>query len=70
MDAEQLPAAIELGDDLLWGAHAMAPVIGRNVRQVLHLLKIGKIPARKVGGVWVSRRSALKAHFDLPGAAA
>jgi hypothetical protein len=70
--ATELPA-IDVGawsDDLVWGAPGIAVEIGRTERQAIHLLTTGKLPAKKIGGRWVSRRSALRALFAMPGAAA
>jgi hypothetical protein len=64
-DTEQLPAAIELSGDILWGSGEIAADLGIGERKVLHLLVKGAIPARKVGGMWISRRSVLRRHFEL-----
>jgi hypothetical protein len=66
MKDTELPAAIELSDDIVWGAPQIAAVIGRDVRATLHLLTIGRLPAKKIGGRWCSKRSALAAHFIMP----
>jgi hypothetical protein len=49
--------------DLLWGAAAIAAVIGRSPRATFYMLESGGLlPARKVGGRWVaSRRKLLNA---------
>ncbi len=50
--------------DFIWGADEIGAVIGRNGRQVHHLLSHGEIKcARKVGGRWVVNRSALLREF-------
>jgi hypothetical protein len=46
-------------DDLLWGVAPIAAHIGRSVRQTYYLLQNQKIPAQKVGNLWVGRKSAL-----------
>jgi hypothetical protein len=57
-----------LADDLVWGAAAIAKVIGRTERQTVHLLEHQKIPASKVGGRWCSSKSKLNKFFgDLIG---
>lgn len=48
-------------DAPIWGAENMAPVIGRTERQVFHMLNAGLLPAKKVGGRWVSTRRKLLA---------
>jgi hypothetical protein len=48
----------------LWGAAAIGEVIGKPGRDVLHLLKNGRIKsARKIGGRYVASRSALLREF-------
>lgn len=51
------------GSELLWGASAIAKVIGRTDRQVFHLLEQGAIPAKRVGGRWVAERTQLMNFF-------
>ena len=43
----------------LWGAKAIGEAIGKNSRQTFWLLQNGRLPARKVGALWVSERSTL-----------
>lgn len=49
--------------DLIWGAEAIAQLIGRTPRVTFHLLTTGAIPAKKVGDRWVAERSKLIAFF-------
>lgn len=49
--------------DLIWGAEAIAKVIGRTPRVTFHLLASGSIPAKKVGDRWVAERGKLIAFF-------
>jgi len=50
--------------DILWGVKAISAFIGRTERSTFHLLERGHIPAaRKVGGKWCVRRSALAEWF-------
>jgi hypothetical protein len=50
--------------DFVWGAPAIAAVIGRSPRQTFHILSGGQIKcARKVGGRWVVSRAALLREF-------
>ncbi|MCL6707446.1 helix-turn-helix domain-containing protein [Pseudomonas sp. R2.Fl] len=53
----------ELKIDLIWGAEAIAKLIGRSERMTFHLLSSGELPAKKVGGRWVAERSKLMAFF-------
>ena len=53
--------------DALWGAAAIGWHIGRTRRQAFYLLEQGRLPAQKIGGVWVSTRSALDAHLAPAG---
>ena len=46
--------------DLVWGAEAIGVYIRRKKRQVWYLLEKGDLPARKVGGVWVASKEALR----------
>jgi hypothetical protein len=51
--------------DLVWGATAIAKVIGRSERSTFHLLEKQLLPAKRVGGRWVaSRRKLLQALTD------
>ncbi|RUW92046.1 DNA-binding protein [Mesorhizobium sp. M7A.F.Ca.US.010.02.1.1] len=49
--------------ELVWGAEAIALVIGAKPRQTFHLLETGQIPAKKVGGRWVADRGKLARFF-------
>src|SRR5262249_24988333 len=58
--------------DLIWGAGAIAKVIGRTERSTFHLLANELLPAKRVGGRWcASRRKLLAALIgdDESGAA-
>jgi hypothetical protein len=50
--------------DLVWGADAIAKVIGRTKTQTYHLLATGSVPAKSVQGRWVASRSKLRQHFE------
>jgi hypothetical protein len=43
----------------VWGARAIGRVIGRKPTETFHLLKAGKLPAKKIGASWVAMPSAL-----------
>ena len=45
--------------DIVWGASAIAAVIGRNERQAFWMLEKGELPAKKLGGRWVASRKKL-----------
>lgn len=48
---------------LVWGAEAIAAVIGRSARATFHMLEKGELPAKKVGGRWVAERGKLLSFF-------
>jgi hypothetical protein len=50
-------------NDLIWGAAAIARVIKRSLRTTFFLLENGHLPAKKVGGRWVTTRAKLMAHL-------
>src|SRR5262249_44515194 len=52
-----------LADDIIWGAAAIAAEIGLSQRQVFWHLENGRLPARKVGRIWVASRQQLRAHL-------
>jgi hypothetical protein len=47
--------------DLLWGAQAIADYIGKSYRQTVYLLSTKRLPAKKIGAMWIARRSKLRA---------
>lgn len=50
-------------DDIVWEAAGIGEVIGRTPRQVVHMLNMGLLPAKKVGGRWVASRKKLIAFL-------
>lgn len=56
-------AEIALASDLLWGAAAIATELGVPLRKAFYLLETRQIPAKKLGGLWVGSRRALREHF-------
>ena len=54
--------------DLVWGASAIARIIGRTDRQTFHMLQSGELPAKKVGDRWVAERGRLIRFFTETGA--
>ncbi len=51
------------GVDFLWGCKAIAAFIDRTPRQTFHLLEAKKLPARKIGAIWVGSKSALTKYI-------
>lgn len=50
--------------DLIWGARAIAQVLGCTERKTFHMLEKGELPmVRQVGSRWVASRKALEAFF-------
>lgn len=56
--------------ELVWGAAAIAALIGRTTKATLHMLERGQIPARKVGARWCATRKALADFFEATEGAA
>jgi hypothetical protein len=58
---------VNASDDILdapvWGADAIAEIVGRSKRQVFHMLHSGHLDANHVGGRWVSTRRRLLKHI-------
>jgi excisionase family DNA binding protein len=52
-----------LGEDLLYGAAAIAEYLRISRRKVFYLLEQGRIPAGKLGREYVASRAALRTHF-------
>ncbi len=52
-----------LADDLLWGAGAIGRELGIPERKVFYQLERGNLPAKKIGGLWVSSRTKLRELF-------
>jgi hypothetical protein len=50
--------------DTLTGAAAIAAFIGITERQAHHALLRGRLPAGKLGNVWISSRGKLREHLD------
>ena len=57
-----MPASDEFAD-LLWGAQAIADYIGKNYRQTVYLLSTNKLPAQKIGAMWIGNRAKLRARL-------
>jgi hypothetical protein len=52
-----------LKDDLLVGAKAIGDFIGKDSRQVFHMVSHGQLPAFKLGAVIHARKSSLRQHI-------
>jgi hypothetical protein len=61
-----------IGDDLLFGAQAIAdelhgregePASDKEVRKTYYLLERGLVPGQKVGKIWTSSKRRLRQHF-------
>ena len=50
-------------DRPVWGAEAIAKIVGLSTRATFHLLEGGRLPARKVGGKWVALPSTLRRYL-------
>jgi Helix-turn-helix domain len=50
--------------DVLFGAQAIADYLGIDRRTVYHSLERKLLPAGKMGKVWVTTRSRLRAFFE------
>lgn len=48
----------------IWGAAEIATLIGKSTRATFHLLEKGELPAKKVGGRWVTSRGQIEKHFE------
>jgi hypothetical protein len=57
-------------DRKLWGAAAIGEFLELSERQAFHLLKQGAIPARKVGGRYLSTPRLLRQLIQPPSDAA
>jgi len=53
-----------LSNDVLWGCTAIATEINRPEHITFRLLQRGLIPAEKMGAIWVTTRTRLRAHFN------
>ena len=54
---------INLADDLLEGAAAIATFAGVSTRRVFYLAETKKLPVFKIGNRWCARKSTLVAHI-------
>jgi hypothetical protein len=57
----QSPEHEEALDDVLWGAEPIAAFIKRDIRQTYYLLQSKKLPAKKLGHLWISSKRKIRA---------
>lgn len=50
--------------DALYGVSEIAAALRLNPRQAHYQLKLGRLPARKIGGRWTTTLSLLRQHFE------
>ena len=55
---------MELKDDTLKGARAIAEFLGEDERRVFYMLERRQLPAFKWGGRWNARKSTLIKHIE------
>jgi hypothetical protein len=53
----------KLADDIIRGAPAIARELGFKEHQVYRMLEMGQLPAKRIGLLWITTRSALREHF-------
>ena len=58
------PERGSLADDLLIGCAAIAAELGIGQRQAFHWLQHKLVPAKKVGSVWTTTKTALRRHLE------
>jgi hypothetical protein len=57
--------------DIVWGAAAIAPHLGRSVKGTWGALESGKVPgAKKIAGRWALNLPVFRATFETSGKAA
>lgn len=49
--------------DLIWTAPRIGEALNVSTRRAMYMLETGKLPARKIGRIWVADRSQLRKHF-------
>ena len=69
MTCDAIPHLEDDEAEFLWGAARIGKAIGLNPNVTFNLLRDGQIPARKIGGRWVSERNVLR-RFVTPEAVA
>ena len=52
-----------LGEDLLYGAKAIARFLGLPMIRCFYLLEQRRVPCGKLGAAWIASRSALREHM-------
>jgi hypothetical protein len=54
----------DLADDLLRGISGISRFLGEPPRRTYYLAETKKIPAFKVGKIWMARKSTLRRHIE------
>jgi hypothetical protein len=54
----------DLADDLLRGISGISQFIGEPVRRTYYLAETKKIPAFKLGKIWMARKSTLRRYIE------
>ena len=54
----------DLANDLLRGISGISQFIGESVRRTYYLAETKKIPAFKMGKIWMARKSRLRRHYE------
>lgn len=49
----------EKAADLVWGVSEIGKLIGRTYQQTYHMIRMGHLPAKQIGGRWVASKSKL-----------
>ena len=55
---------MELKEDKLTGAKAIAEFLGEDERRTFYFLEQKQLPAFKEAGRWTTRKSTLVSHYD------
>jgi hypothetical protein len=61
--SDQLLTTDDISADTLRGAAAIAAYTGHTERQINHLLEHNRLPAVKIGGRWILRKSTYRAFI-------
>jgi hypothetical protein len=49
--------------NVLWGAQAIADYIGKTYRQTRYMLEHGRLPAQKMGQLWIGNKKKISARL-------
>ena len=69
--ADHTREILESREQPVWGARDIGQIIGKKTVEAANLLRLGMLPAKKLGGTWVAFPSALLracgADLEAPG---